>query len=93
MKQGKRMMVLAMVAALLLAWVPYGVCQDPGKININKATVEELMQLEKIGKKGAEKIVAYRLDNGPFETPEDIMKVKGVGSRTFELNQERISVE
>ena len=63
------------------------------KININTTTAEELVQLKKIGQKTAAKIVAYREANGPFEKPEDIMKVKGVGEKIFEMNKDRIVVE
>lgn len=61
-------------------------------ININTATVEELTQLDRIGTKYAEKIVAYREANGPFKQPEDIMLVKGIGEKVWELNKDKISV-
>jgi competence protein ComEA len=63
------------------------------KININKASVEEISKLEKIGPKYAERIVQYRKEHGPFAKPEDILKVKGIGPKTFELNREKISVD
>ncbi len=43
------------------------------KIDINKASAEELVQLKGIGPKIAERIVEYRDKNGPFKKPEDIM--------------------
>ena len=64
-----------------------------GKININTAGVEELVKLEKIGEKYAQRIIQYREKNGPFEKPEDIMKVKGIGSKIWELNKDRIVVK
>ena len=64
-----------------------------GKININTAGVEELVKMERIGEKYAQRIIEYREKNGPFEKPEDIMKVKGIGSKIWELNKERIVVE
>ena len=51
-------------------------------ININQATKEELMTLNGIGEKTAEKIIEYRLEN-PFLIIEDIMNVKGVGELVF----------
>ena len=63
------------------------------KINLNTATLEELMTLERIGPKYAQRIIDYRETNGPFEKIEDIMKVKGIGPKTFEANKDRITVE
>jgi len=63
------------------------------KININEASVVELTQLKRIGPKIAQRIVEYRENYGPFELPEDIMKVKGIGPKTFKLNKDRIIVE
>ena len=54
--------------------------------------MDELTQLKNIGTSYAERIVQYREQNGPFEKPEDIMKVKGIGAKTWELNKERIIV-
>jgi len=51
------------------------------------------MQLKRIGPKYAERIIEYREKNGPFKTPEDIMKVKGIGPKTFELNKDMITVK
>ena len=63
------------------------------KINLNTATLEELMTLERIGPKYAQRIIDYRETNGPFEKIEDIMKVKGVGPKTFDANKDLITVE
>ncbi|MCP4108497.1 MAG: helix-hairpin-helix domain-containing protein [Desulfobacteraceae bacterium] len=62
------------------------------KININKASEEELQQLKMIGEVIAKRIVEYRKENGSFESPEDIMNVKGIGDKVFELNKDRIVV-
>ena len=63
------------------------------KINLNTATLEELITLERIGPKYAQRIIDYRETNGPFEKIEDIMKVKGIGPKTFEANKDKITVE
>ena len=62
------------------------------KININIATIDELMSLEGIGKKTAEKIVEYR-EKKEFEKIEDIMNVEGIGQAKFSNIKERIVVE
>lgn len=62
-------------------------------ININKATVQELTGLERVGKQYAKRIVAFREKNGPFQKPEDIMKVKGIGNKIWEVNKGMIAVK
>jgi len=66
--------------------------QEVQKININKASTGELIQLKGIGPKLAERIVQYREEHGPFRMPEDIMKVKGIGPKKWEANKHQITV-
>jgi competence protein ComEA len=67
--------------------------QGVKKININQASIKEFSWLEGIGPKLAERIVQYRKENGLFESPKDIMKVKGIGPKTWEKNKNRITLE
>jgi competence protein ComEA len=67
--------------------------QERVKININKATVEELSTLRRIGPSYAQRIVDYRKEHGPFQKPEDIMKVRGIGIKVFEANKDIITCE
>jgi competence protein ComEA len=55
--------------------------------------MRELTRLEGIGQKLAERIVQYRKENGLFESPKEIMKVKGIGPKIWEKNKHRITVE
>lgn len=61
-------------------------------ININTADAEDLTALPSIGDVLAERIVAYRTENGPFEIIDDIMKVSGIGQKKFETISELICV-
>ena len=63
------------------------------RVNINTASRRELMLLPRIGPKMADRILAYREGNGPFRSKEEIMKVKGIGEKTFEDLKELIVVE
>ena len=63
-----------------------------GLVNINTASLEELMTLPGIGQTRAEAIVAYRQERGSFQTIEDIMKVDGIKEGSFEKLKEKITV-
>ncbi len=63
-----------------------------GKVNINVALTEELMTLPGIGEVLAQRIVAYREENGPFERIEDIQNVSGIGEKKFEAIRKFIVV-
>ena len=93
MKQKKKFLTLCLVVSLVMALAQGLWAQEIEKININKASAVELRQLKRIGPKISQRIVEYREKHGPFETPEDIIKVKGIGPKTFELNKDRITVE
>ncbi len=64
-----------------------------GKININTASKEELITLDGIGEKKAGWIIEYRELHGSFQTIQDIMKVSGIGKKTFESLKDYICVE
>ena len=53
-------------------------------INLNTATVTELMQLPRVGAKAAERIVAFRKQHGGFQRPEELMNVKGFGEKSYQ---------
>ena len=63
-----------------------------GKVNINTASLEELMSLTGIGEAKAKDIIKYREDNGGFKTIEDLLKVSGIGDNTFASIKENITV-
>jgi len=62
------------------------------KVNINTADAIQLQTLNGIGDKKAELIIAYRMENGSFQTIEDIMEVSGIGEKTFEGFKAAITV-
>ncbi|QFY82680.1 ComEA family DNA-binding protein [Bacillus subtilis] len=69
---------------------------DGGKgalVNINTATLEELQGISGVGPSKAEAIIAYREENGRFQTIEDITKVSGIGEKSFEKIKSSITVK
>ena len=63
------------------------------KVNINTADVTTLTTLKGVGPQLAERIAAFRKNNGPFATVEDLMQVKGVGEKILERNKAVIAVK
>ena len=84
--------VLLAVAVFFLSGISVH-AGDAAKININKASAEELTQLKGIGPSTAAKIIEYRDKNGPFKSPEDITMVSGIGPKTYENNKDMIAIE
>jgi competence protein ComEA len=52
-------------------------------IDINKATVEDLMLIDGIGEKTALQIVQFRKKSGRYHKVEDLMKVRGIKEKKF----------
>ncbi len=88
----KKVLVFMLMVCFLAVMAAPAVAAGNDTININTASVDELTQLQKVGPKTAENIVAYRDANGPFKTVDDLKNVKGVGDKILELNKDRISV-
>ncbi|MBQ5885638.1 MAG: helix-hairpin-helix domain-containing protein [Clostridia bacterium] len=83
-----------LVTANVISENPYlnGEIEQSGRININIATVETLKQLIGIGDVKAQAIVDYRNKNGRFKNINEILKVKGIGKKTFDNIKEYITV-
>ena len=53
-------------------------------ININSAGEDELLALPGIGDVLAQRILAYRDENGSFDSVEELMNVEGIGEKRME---------
>jgi competence protein ComEA len=74
--------LLALFALALAAW-PALAAEEV--VNINDAAAGQLALLPRIGPALAERIVAFRDENGKFSSPDDLMLVRGIGEKTMEL--------
>jgi competence protein ComEA len=81
------------VLIFIFVWIPNLWAEGNQKININTASAGELMNLKGIGEKKAKAIIEFRKTKGLFKQPEDLLKVPGIGPKTFEANKNRIVVE
>jgi competence ComEA-like helix-hairpin-helix protein len=54
-------------------------------VNINRASVLQLRKIQGIGLKTASAIVDYRNSSGTFSKTSEIMNVRGIGKKKFEL--------
>ncbi len=62
------------------------------KIDINRAEVWLLEALPGIGETLARRIVDYRQQNGPFHNTNELLKVAGIGTATYEQIKNLITV-
>jgi len=80
-----------------LSWLKLYILQtgekeQPQKINLNRAEVWLLEALPGIGESRAQAIIAYRHQNGPFHNINELIKVEGIGTATYEKIKHLIAV-
>ena len=66
---------------------------QPARLNLNTATSRQLQRLPRIGPKMAERILAYRMEHGPFQRVDDLVEVRGIGEKTLEKLRPLLYVE
>ncbi|WP_416653893.1 helix-hairpin-helix domain-containing protein [Bacillus amyloliquefaciens] len=67
--------------------------KENASVNINTASLDELQAIPGVGQKKAEAIIAYREENGRFQTAEDLKNVSGFGEKSFERIKTSITVK
>ena len=82
--------IRTLVQGLILSLLPAGAALA-GPVNLNSADAATLArELDGIGPAKAQAIVEFRQKNGPFRSPEDLLKVDGIGERVLEQNRGNI---
>ncbi|HEY5614788.1 MAG TPA: helix-hairpin-helix domain-containing protein [Bacteroidota bacterium] len=64
-----------------------------GKVNINAATDVQLESLPGIGAVLAERILRHRETYGPFQTAEELLKIKGITKKRLEQIKDFITID
>ena len=89
----RSLVVPTLVAFLLMAMGASQGFAGKGPVNINTASVEELVELNGIGNSKAQAIVSYRDKNGPFQSVDDLRQVSGIGEKILERIRPQVTVE
>ncbi|RSI87622.1 helix-hairpin-helix domain-containing protein [Streptococcus mitis] len=63
------------------------------KVNLNKASLEELKQVKGLGGKRAQDIIVHRETNGKFKSVDELKKVSGIGAKTIEKLKDYVTVD
>ena len=80
----------ALMLSLMFAFA--SIAAAAGPVNINTASVEQLVELNGVGPAKAKAIVAYRDEHGAFKSIDQLANVKGIGLKTVEKNREMITL-
>lgn len=77
--------------AIALMFCSIAVAADP--VDINEADARAIAQaMNGVGMSKAEAIIAFREENGPFASVDELVRVKGIGPATIENNREAVTV-
>ncbi len=63
-----------------------------GRLDLNTATLEQLMELPGIGEVLAERVLEYRETHGGFSSVEELMNVSGIGEKRFAALKDLVTV-
>lgn len=91
MKIQHRIAGALVLVGLFLSSLPV-LAAEARRVNINSADAAQLALLPRVGPSVAQRIVAFRKENGPFKAPEDLMLVQGIGEKTFQLLKPYVAV-
>jgi competence ComEA-like helix-hairpin-helix protein len=64
--------------------VKEGIEDASGRLNINTATKQQLLDLPGVGEVTADRILIYRAETGKFSTVDELRAIKGMSKRKIE---------
>ena len=81
-----------LIAILALSAPATFAAEDQRIVNINEASASQLALLPRVGPSLSARIVEFRDQNGKFKAPADLMLVRGIGEKTFQLMEPYVAV-
>ena len=75
----------------LIAKVSLKAILPDGRVNINVASVDDLLTLPRMTRDAANEIVSFRLKNGPFHDAHGITDVPSIGEATYARIRDKIT--
>jgi len=66
--------------------------QPPVVVNVNKATLEELVKVRGIGPVMAKRIIEHRDKNGAFKSIDDLAQIHGMGGNKLQRIKDQITI-
>jgi competence protein ComEA len=102
--KARALFALLLIAALTASAAPIVAAQAEGKaqpaasvsvkvVDLNTASADELATVPGIGPALAQRIIEFREKEGRFQRVEDLMKVKGIGEKSFQKLRPHFKVE
>jgi len=79
---GVALFTLAVLAVASVS--PLSAAEGNDPVDLNRATISDLVQLPGVGEVIAKRIVDFREEHGPFKRVDDLMKVKGIGEKSLD---------
>lgn len=103
--QHKKFIRILLLSSLVLGSLSYQALAAPEKskiqqsqkqmkrVNLNTASLKQLVSLPGVGKKKAAAIIEYRKNNGKFKQIEDVIKVKGIGQKMLDKFKNQLTLK
>jgi competence protein ComEA len=85
--------ILFLALTLMALTLPAAAAAAEGVVNVNTADQQTLQFLPRVGPAVAQRIIEFRESNGAFKSKADLLLVRGIGERTFELMEPYVAVE
>lgn len=92
MRRARKMIAMVLGAALLGATLAGAAQEARPRLDINKASAQELEALPQIGPALAQRIVEFRTQQGPFRSVDDLLKVQGIGEKLLARLRDLVTV-
>ncbi|MEE9218830.1 MAG: ComEA family DNA-binding protein [Acidobacteriota bacterium] len=92
MKRFRSVWGAVVVVSVLATLLAVAADADAARLDVNKASAQELEALPYVGPALAQRIVDFREAHGPFKSVDDLLKVQGIGEKILARLRSRVTV-